>query len=230
MTKAKVLVYLLFLFCFSINAQNNTDSLRVNFKVNFNKIPLELNKQYVSGTNDTLVLETFKCYISAIQIQYADKSVFVEKNSYHLLDSENQSSLSIPITQTNDKHITKISFSIGIDSLTSNSGALNGDLDPAKGMYWAWQSGYINMKLEGESPSCTTRKNQFHFHLGGYLKPYYAMRKVVFDVNTISNINIVIDLAKFFSAIDLAQTNSIMIPGKQAMQLADVMAKLFYIE
>jgi hypothetical protein len=230
MTKAKVLVYLLFLFCFSINAQNNTDSLRVNFKVNFNKIPLELHKQYVSSTNDTLALETFKCYISAIQIQYADKSVFVEKNSYHLLDSENPSSLSIPITQTNDKHITKISFSIGIDSLTSNSGALNGDLDPTKGMYWAWQSGYINMKLEGKSPSCKTRKNQFHFHIGGYLKPYYAMRKVVFDVNTISNINIGIDLAKFFSAIDLSQTNSIMIPGKQAMQLADVMAKLFYIE
>lgn len=230
MNNAKVLVYLFFLFCFSINAQNNTDSLHINFKVSFNKIPLELHKQYVSVTNDTVALDIFKCYISSIQIRYADKSVYVEKDSYHLLDLENPSSLYIPITPSNDKHITKISFSIGIDSLTSNSGALTGDLDPTKGMYWAWQSGYINMKLEGKSPSCKTRKNQFHFHLGGYLKPYYAMRKVEFDVNTNSNINIGIDLAKFFSAIDLAQTNSIMIPGQQAMQLADVVAKLFYIE
>ena len=58
---------------------------------------------------------------------------------------------------------SKLKFQLGIDSLTNVSGAMGGDLDPTKGMYWTWQSGYINMKIEGKSNSCKTRKNQFQF-------------------------------------------------------------------
>ena len=105
-----------------------------------------------------------------------------------------------------------------------------GDLDPIKGMYWAWQSGYINMKIEGKSPSCKTRKNEFQFHLGGYLQPNYAMRKVEINYNSNNNVNIGIDLKEFFSNIKLSQMNSVMIPGKPAMELADVSVKMFYAQ
>ena len=60
----------------------------------------------------------------------------------------------------------RIYFQIGIDSLTNVSGDLDGDLDPALGMYWAWNSGYINMKLEGKSSSCKSVKKEFQFHIG----------------------------------------------------------------
>jgi hypothetical protein len=33
----------------------------------------------------------------------------------------------------------QIQFQLGIDSLTNVSGAMGGDLDPTKGMYWTWQ-------------------------------------------------------------------------------------------
>lgn len=219
------------LICFQLLAQNK-DSLNLNFKAKFDKFPLELNKSYVNSNKDTLAISTFKCYISNIEIHYADKTVFKPKNSYHLLDIENPNSLQIPITKKNDKVITKVIFNIGIDSLTSSSGALSGDLDPTKGMYWAWQSGYINMKIEGKSPSCKTRKNEFQFHIGGYLQPYYAKRKKVVSVNQNGNkdINIGIDASIFFAEINLAKTNSIMIPGKPAMELADISAKMFYLE
>ena len=104
-----------------------------------------------------------------------------------------------------------------------------GDLDPTKGMYWAWQSGYINMKMEGKSSSCKTRKNEFQFHIGGYMKPNYAMRKVEL-VSKNQNLNITIDVAEFFSELKLSETNSIMIPGKKAMKLADYSIKMFKIE
>ncbi|MEK8179936.1 MbnP family protein [Flavobacterium buctense] len=206
------------------------DSLSINFKASFDQFPLELNKQYITSIKDTVSITTFKCYISDIEVQYADKTVFKEKNSHHLLDVENPNSLQIPITEANDKLISKVVFNIGIDSITNTSGALAGDLDPTKGMYWAWQSGYINMKLEGTSQSCKTRKNQFQFHLGGYLQPYYAMRKKVINVNGNSNINIGIDISIFLAEIHLAQTHSIMIPGKKAMDLADISTKMFYLE
>jgi hypothetical protein len=202
----------------------------VNFKLNFDRFPLEPNKQYITSNKDSVSVSTFKCYISNIEIQYADQTVFKVKNSYHLLDLENPNSLQIPITKANDKVISKVIFNIGIDSTTNTSGALAGDLDPTKGMYWAWQSGYINMKIEGSSPTCKTRNNQFQFHLGGYLQPYNAMRRKVINVNDNGNVNIAIDVAVFLAEIHLAQTNSIMIPGKTAMDLADISAKMFYLE
>jgi len=222
------IIILFLLFCLSLVAQNNTDSLYVNFKPVFGKVPLELTKKY-SSNKDTLTIETFKCYISNIEIQYKDNSYFIQENSHHLLDLTKSDSFKIPTTKNNDKLISKISFTIGIDSVTNNSGALSGDLDPINGMYWAWQSGYINMKVEGKSPSCPTRKNEFQFHIGGYLDPNYAMRKVAIDVNK-KEVDIAIDLKEFFFNINLHKTNSIMIPCKAAMELANISVKMFYAE
>ena len=224
-------IFILVMFCFISNAQSKIDSLGINFKLKFNKEVLVFNKQYITSNKDTLVFENFKCYISSIQIHYTDNTIFSQKDSYHLLDFENKNSFYIPITKTNEKIISKVTFNIGIDSLTNTAGALSGDLDPVNGMYWAWQSGYINMKIEGKSSSCNTRKNEFHFHIGGYLPPYNALRKIelIYDKKA-TQINIGIDLNNFFTNIKLTDTNSVMIPGKQAMQLADYSKSLFYIE
>lgn len=217
-----------FIFISAANAQKASDSLALDFRLLFNQESLQLNKKYISAQKDTVTIETFRCYISDIQIHYADKTIFSQENSHHLLDSDNPSSFRIFVTKKTDKIITAVLFHVGIDSLTSNSGALSGSLDPAKGMYWAWQSGYINIKIEGKSPSCKTRKNQFQFHIGGYLEPYYALRNIVllYDKKA-TQLNVGIDLNVFFSTINLSETNSIMIPGAAAMQLADASAKMF---
>ncbi len=231
MIKRKAFVILILLFCFKSISQSKTDSLSLNFKTIFNKLPLELHKQYTTSNNDTIALETFRCYISNIVIQYTDKSVYVQKDSYHLLDLENPNSLIIPITAKRDIAVAKVTFNIGIDSLTNNAGALTGDLDPTKGMYWAWQSGYINMKIEGKSSSCKTRKNEFQFHIGGYLYPNYAMREMKFNWNKKgTELDVAIDLNDFFSNIKLSEINSVMIPGKKAMQLADYSIEMFRLE
>ena len=230
MTKKGLQIVSLFFFCFQMYSQGKKDSLAVNFHLKFDKLPLELNKKYVSASKDTLTIETFRCYISNIQIQYDDNSIFTQKDSYHLLDIDNPNSFQIPITKKSNKTISKITFDVGIDSLTNTSGAMAGDLDPTRGMYWAWQSGYINMKIEGQSSSCKTRKNEFQFHLGGYLEPYYAMRQMKFnwDKKADNDINIGIDLYRFLSNLELKETNSIMFPGKEAMKLSNYCAKMFY--
>jgi hypothetical protein len=231
MTKKGIHIVFLFFFCFQINSQSKSDSLVLNFRLEYNKLPFEVNKKYVSSKKDTLTVETFRCYISNIQIQYDDQYIFTQKNSYYLLDSENPDSFQFHLTKKNDKIISKVTFNIGIDSLTNTSGAMAGDLDPVKGMYWAWQSGYINMKIEGKSSSCKTRKNEYQFHIGGYLSPYYAMRKVALTYDKKgTQINIGIDLYIFFANLNLAKTNSVMIPGTLAMELADYSKSLFYIE
>lgn len=216
------------LFFQSAFAQEKKDSLMLNLNLKFRNETLERNKKYISETKDTLEIETFRFYISNIKFHYSDATTFSESNSYHLIDIENPNSLQIPIAKTSDKTITKVIFSIGVDSLASVSGAMSGDLDPTKGMYWAWQSGFINMKIEGKSSSCKTRKNAFQFHIGGYMKPNYAIRTIELKpIN--SNLEINVDVAELFKSIKLAEINSIMVPGSKAMELVDKATKMFGI-
>jgi hypothetical protein len=212
-------------------AQNAKDSLVMHLHLKFDNQDFEWNKKYISAKNDSLQIDLFKFYISSISVEFSDGSIFTEQNSYHLIDSENPKSLQIPLCLNKKSSIKKVVFNLGIDSLASTSGALGGDLDPTKGMYWAWQSGYINLKIEGKSSSCKTRKNEFQFHIGGYLKPNYAMREIVLEPNNrTSTLDINADLAAIFSEIALSKTNSIMIPGKQAMEIADFSVKMFTLK
>ena len=222
--------FISFLFFQLTFAQEKKDSLALQFHLKFDHATVSQNQQYISK-NDTLQIETFKFYISNIQIQYADRTTIKPQNSAYLIDLEVQNTQKIPIALYPKKEIKIITFDIGVDSLASVSGALSGDLDPTKGMYWAWQSGYINMKMEGNSKSCKTRKGDFKFHLGGYLKPYNALRTVVLNQpknNKIIDVNV--NIAAFFSEILLSQTNSIMIPGKRTMQLSDIAVTMFKLE
>jgi hypothetical protein len=233
MNKSSIYLFLIFLLFTKTSAQNKNDSLQVGIRFKWKTENLELNKNYIS-INDTLQLNAFKFYISKIEINYTDGTTFKEKNSYHLIDIQNEDSKTFAISRKEQKTISKLVFSIGIDSTASVSGALSGDLDVQNGMYWAWQSGYINMKVEGKSKSCTTRKNAFQFHIGGYIKPYCALREVSINFNDNSNtsneISIQVDVAKLFENIDLSDTNSIMIPGEKAMKLADQSVKMFAVE
>ncbi len=225
--------YFYFLICFlffqSSSAQKEKDSLVLRLIPTFGANPLNLNQNYLSEKKDSLQITQFKFYISDLQITFSDNSVFTKNERYNLIDIENPKSLRLPLCKKNGKVVTRIVFNIGIDSTTSVSGALTGDLDPSNGMYWAWQSGYINMKMEGKSASCKTRKNEFQFHIGGYMQPFYAIRKV--DLYPISqNLEVTVDVAEIFSKLYLSDMSSIMIPSKKAMQLADYSVNMFKTE
>lgn len=217
------------LFLQSVTAQKEKDSLIITLIPTFGQIPLKLHKTYISENKDSVQISQFKFYISELQITFNDNSVFKNKEKYTLIDIENPKSMQLPICKKNGKVVTKILFNIGIDSTASVSGALSGDLDPTSGMYWAWQSGYINMKIEGKSTSCKTRKNQFQFHVGGYKNPFYAIRKIDLYPKS-QSLSVTVDIAEIFSKVQLKETNSIMIPCKKAMELADYSVTMFKTE
>ncbi len=221
--KLFIISFLALNFCTAL-AQKDSDSLTLSINLKWKNQPLEINTKYISKNNDTLLISQLKFYLSDIQILFEDEFLFKE-TKHHLINMEELHSINIPITKKHKK-IKTISFSVGVDSLASVSGALSGDLDPSNGMYWAWQSGYINMKIEGSSSSCKTRKNAFHFHIGGYLEPNYALRKVTLYPKS-ENLELEMDLAKLFDNLLLSETNSIMIPGKEAMKIADLSAQIF---
>lgn len=229
MIKCSGIVVLVMLFLTKSSAQHTNAMLPIQFKLKFNTTEVSKGTPFISAKGDTLSLETFKCYISNVKLEFTDKTQYKESNSYHLLDLDSVHSFKFELPKTTNKKISKITFNVGIDSTTSTSGIQNGVLDPMNGMYWAWQSGYINFKIEGKSSSCNTRHHKFQFHIGGYRAPNDAMRTVALNCKD-NNIVIAIDLATFFKEIELSKDNTLMIPGAKAMELADLTKTIFQLE
>lgn len=208
-------------------AQAQNDSLRVHFNLTFNRVPLTSEHWYVSAQRDSIQLQTLKFYVSDLEIEFTDHSKLKALKQHHLVDWSATESLELTVGKTTSKNIKQITFNVGVDSLSSVSGALGGDLDPTRGMYWAWQSGYINFKVEGKCPKLTSRKNQFQYHIGGYLPPYNALRKIVYKPSEQNPTQINVDVAAFFNQLNLTDFSSVMMPEKRAMKLADNAVLMF---
>ena len=96
-----------------------------------------------------LVINSVRFYLSELRLMRNGTIVWRDSLPAHLIDLRHpeHNILSLPDHQPGDS----LYFRFGTDSLLNVSGALSGDLDPSKGMYWAWNSGYINCKIEGRS-------------------------------------------------------------------------------
>lgn len=198
----------------------------------FNNEEIILNtKKYLNQNGDTLTIEAFRFYLSNFTVYHKNKKP-IKIQKYILVDAEKERSLQFSLQDLPDGKIDSMSFYIGVDSLMNVSGALDGDLDPTLGMFWAWNTGYINAKLEGKSSSCKTIHNAYEFHVGGYLKPYNSLRKVTLAFKDEKfNYTIKADAAKWFSGkLKLSEVNSIVIPGNEAMMMADKFSHMFSVE
>ncbi len=189
---------------------------------------------------DALTLHTLRFYLSNFVFVQSDSVVFEEKNSWHLLDLEDGNSLTLQFQVPENTVFDELKFDLGIDSLTHVSGAMGGDLDPTKGMFWTWQSGYVNVKLEGTFEKCPTRNHEFQFHLGGYLAPFQSVQAVRLnlprDLSTFhpeslreTNLGIQLDLTPFFEQVDWAKKYSIMSPCKEAVAASKILANSFSV-
>ena len=231
MKKVVVVIVIFALACLSFQMKINKKDVPVSLHLNFQNEPLVLNdKKYVTKTNDTVTITKMKFYLSNIVLELEDGTQYKESNSFHLVDAETLSSLEFNLKNVPDIKIKKIGFAVGIDSKNSISEKFDGDLDPALGMYWAWNTGYINMKLEGRSSSCTNVKKEFQFHIGGYLPKQNALQEIELKIDENQIINIEVELSKWLDSLSLKETNSIMIPGEKAIAMARIYKNIFEIK
>ncbi len=222
--KLVVVFHLLFLPLMA-SAQHGV-TLRFTPKYNGETIDVNAPK-YLPYGKDSLTIETFRCYISNVRFLKNGKDIYTEKNSYHLLDAAD-GKMQVTFNNVIDD-FDAVSFDLGIDSVTNVSGVMGGDLDPVNGMYWAWQSGYINFKLEGKSNVCATRNHEYSFHIGGYAGRDKAVQHVVLKIHQSNIIDISVNIDQFLGGIDLSEQNSVMIPGPEAVSLAERLAGIFQI-
>ena len=221
-------IFLLLSFVVFTNAIIAQSKSTINFTFAYGSVVLNFDDSLnLQNDSSFLRITALKFYISNIQFFKNGEVVLEEKNSFHLIDANQIIPNQILVENKQNIAFDEIKFDLGIDSITNVSGAMGGDLDPTKGMYWTWQNGYINFKLEGISKLCKTRNNEFTFHLGGYQQPYYCFQTLRFKTNNSSFINFKLDVLKILNQVDLEKTNHVMSPSEEAVMLSKIVANAF---
>jgi hypothetical protein len=193
----------------------------------FQQQTVRLNEPMETAGGDTLVLHELRFYLSDFSFFINGQVVFEEKEGCHLIDMENETTQSLVFSFPAPLQFDAIAFKLGIDSATNVSGAMGGDLDPTKGMFWTWQSGYVNFRAEGFYEKCPTRQGAFQFHLGGYMPPFPAVQRIQIAAMPGQNRQLQLDLTPFIDQVNWAQKYSIMSPGAETVRLSKVLATSF---
>lgn len=213
----------------SLKAQ--VEEVFVSFELTFAGEPLILEKPFYSAAvGDSIQLETLRFYISAPQLVMEEQAIAAQEQ-YYLLDASVPNSLSITFPHVGSQPWSTLKFKLGLDSLTNMEGAKGGALDPLNGMYWSWQSGYINTKIEGISPTCPARNHRFQYHLGGYQSPHNSLQEVVLHRPALgAKIRIEIDFEVYFEQLKLQEVYQVMRPSAKAVVLSDLFASSFKLK
>ena len=216
----KVSFYLFFLsFVYSLNCYGQLSIIPT-----WNKKPLELQHVYLTQNNDSISFSILKIYFSDFRfkdkisgrITSIDTLIF-----YDLADSSTHSFFN----DLNLSNYESVAFTLGLDSSKNVSGELENAYDPLLGMYWAWNTGYINLKIMGESSAVPTNSHEFEFHLGGYRSPFATAQNIQIDLN---DQYIYFDLEKLFSeSINLTKNHHIMLPCKDAFLISQGISACF---
>lgn len=220
-----------------------TGSISLHFENMVGDSALVFNTEsYVTANNDTFTVSMFKYYISNIILTKSGGGTYTESESYHLIDASDLATGDITLPNVPFGDYTGISFKIGVDSLRNVSGAQTGALDPANGMFWSWSSGYIMMKLEGNSPQSTAGSNALLFHIGGFSGTNNSIKSVApsfgVDMATVSSsvtpeIHFKADVLEVLTTpntIDFSVLNTIHMAGANAKTIADNYADMFTVE
>ena len=194
---------------------------------------------YSNALGQSFTISKWRYYISNIHLMRTDENDYI-LNDYFLVDEEEPDSKSILLKEIPIGNYSAISFTLGVDSLHNCSGIQSGALDPVKGMFWAWNTGYVFLKIEGKSAQSASPGNSIEFHIGGYKQPANCIRtvkltfnkeKIINESNIHSIIRIKADALEIFKSpvsIDFSKLSSVT-DYHNAVLVADNYSDMFSI-
>jgi hypothetical protein len=169
--------------------EKTTGTVEIRFIPTMNGEAFSVNQNFVGPNGLRMRYETFKFYLSDIQLQ--NGSTVLGSKDVVLVDfSLSDKTISI---ETTPGTIDQLTFGMGVKQ--SLNGTADPDFNPASypidhplsvyaGMYWTWASGYIFSKLEGRIDTSAAQNldptYSFFYHSG---------KDTLFSTHSISNIN-----------------------------------------
>ena len=200
-----------------------SQNVNLRFQNKVGDLPLIIDSvNYKNELNQDFTISKFKFYISNVSFKNTNGTTTVPSTSF-LIDQEDSLSLSTNSISIPSGIYSSIEFILGVDSLHNVSGAQPGALDVVNAMFWTWNSGYIFMKLEGNSSFSNSPGHFFEYHIGGFKEPYNAIRKIKFTfdqpveiskhklTDILINVN-VLEILQHPNSIDFSKNSSIVEP------------------
>lgn len=198
---------------------------RIEFVPCIGGSPIILDRPAALPDGTPVTITQFRFYAGHFDF-YRAGQVISRNGTYRLIDAADTASLIVELDAKSANVGDSLTFMLGVDSLTNVSGAFSGDLDPIKGMYWVWNSGYINLKLEGSSPVSPYPSHAFELHLGGYLPPHTTAQRVALPVRGSGPWVVKVDVAPLLEAADIRTRCNVMQPCEKAARLSHVAATM----
>ena len=159
----------LLLFGVSCKKENSTETvqpLRITLAAYADEQPLIKQGIYTNASGERYNINLFRFYVSNIVLKGANGTPdYVQPESYHLVNLTSASTFSLTLPNVPDGVYSAVEWMLGVDSARNVSGVQTGALDPANGMFWTWNSGYVQFQLEGSMPDRTL---DFLYHIGGF--------------------------------------------------------------
>jgi len=152
----------------------------IQFKNYVGNAVIQLDSTYKNALGQDFTIANFKYYIGNICFKKADGKSYVIKD-YFLINEREEDSKQIILNDVPEGSYKAVEFIVGVDSLHNCSGLQEGALDPTNGMFWAWNTGYVFLKLEGQAPASKSSGNIFEYHIGGYKQPTNSIRKITLN-------------------------------------------------
>jgi hypothetical protein len=227
---------------------SGSNAMRMEFTHKVGNQLLALNTgNYTNAHGDQYTVSRFRYYVSNFRFRRTDGTYYTVPSDvntafgYFLIDEAQPSSKEISIPNIPAGDYNAVEFLIGIDSLRNTSGAQTGALDPAHGMFWSWNTGYIFLMFEGNSPQSTAANNALIFHVGGFKQPHNNIKKVTLTFNgaiaTVRNnisptIHFIVDVQEIFAnpnTISFATLNTAHMP-MATMPLAENYADMIRVD
>lgn len=211
-----------------------------NFWVN-EETPLVLGQEYFHPeTLETLNFQACNYYLSNFQLRKANGEWWSHPFSYFLVRITDNHQYQFDLTDVPFGEYDALRFLVGVDSTKNVSGAQSGDLAPSNTMFWSWSTGYIMIKLEGNSPQANW--DYFSFHIGGFKNSdgtnVTRWKELVFEQNNLQvteqstpKINLNIDLSKTWSPQNtLATYSSLHAPDSVGQLMANQFSSGFSLK
>ncbi len=176
---------------------------------------------------------------------------------FFLIREEDAASQLVRLDSVPTGRYNGLSFTVGIDSSAVSEGATGGILDPVRNeMFWSWNSGYVALKLEGQSQASpgkafgnsidTTAEHGFVYHVGGWKERDggkllvvnnrrvdldFSDDALVGDTGENPHVHLYFDVEKLLGAtqeVDFSKANSVHSPAlSRDLGLPDNMARAF---
>jgi hypothetical protein len=182
--------------------EKTTGTVEIRFNPTINGASFLMNQEFIGPNNLKLRYETFKFYLS--QIQLSDGTSILGSKDVALIDfSLSDKTFTV---EANEGTISQIHFGLGLNK--DQNGTNNPNFTPTiypndhplsiyKGMYWTWASGYIFSMLDGRIDTSAAQNQEpnytFFYHSG--LDTLYASHSIAgFNAAVIKGQKTIIDL------------------------------------